>query len=430
MARAIDLAWRGWGRVHPNPLVGATVLAGGALVGEGWHAEYGDRHAEPIALRDAGERARGGTLVVTLEPCGHRGKQPPCADTIIRSGVRRVVAAVADPNPLAAGGGDRLRAAGIEVELGLLAQAAADQNAGFLHQFREPSRPYVAVKLATSIDGRIADAAGRSRWISGEAAQEYVHWLRAGFDAIAVGGRTARADDPQLTVRGSVEPRMEPRRVVFDAAADLDPELTLVRTARRVPTFLVTSPAAASLRVDRLAECGVTIVPAATLPDALRAAQRVRHRLAAGRRRRPAGGRAVGQELADRSTGCKVPSGWVSEGSRRSQAWPATRSTERRAGAPWSAGRWARTPCWCWTGSDVHRNRDGRRQGRRGPTGGAAASSSRSRRRIQGSRAGESVAVDGACLTVSGSRPGASWRMSSGRPSSAPDSATTRWASR
>lgn len=270
MARAIDLAWRGWGRVHPNPLVGATVLAAGALVGEGWHAEYGDRHAEPIALRDAGERARGGTLVVTLEPCSHRGKQPPCTDAIIRAGIRRVVAAVPDPNPVARGGADRLRDAGIEVELGLLGQPAADQNAIFLHQHRERGRPFVALKLATTLDARIGDAAGRSRWISGQAAQEYVHWLRAGYDAIGIGGRTARADDPQLTVRGPVEPRVEPRRVVFDAAADLDPELTLVRTARRVQTFLVTSPAALAERVDRLAECGMIIVPAATLAEGLR----------------------------------------------------------------------------------------------------------------------------------------------------------------
>ncbi|HYC32847.1 MAG TPA: bifunctional diaminohydroxyphosphoribosylaminopyrimidine deaminase/5-amino-6-(5-phosphoribosylamino)uracil reductase RibD [Gemmatimonadales bacterium] len=312
MARAIDLAWRGWGRVHPNPLVGATVIAGGALVGEGWHAEYGDRHAEPIALADAGERARGGTLVVTLEPCAHRGKQPPCTDAIVRSGIRRVVAAVADPNPLAAGGADRLRAAGVEVELGLLARQAADQNAMFLHQFRGAGRPFVAIKLATSIDGRIADAAGRSRWISGEAAQEYVHWLRAGYDAIAVGGRTARADDPQLTVRGPVDPRVEPRRVVFDAAADLDPELTVIRTARRIPTFVVTSPAAPSSRAERLAECGATIVPAASLADAMRAlgGYGIGSLLVEGGGR--LAGALVGQDLADRFYWVQSPL-WLGE---------------------------------------------------------------------------------------------------------------------
>jgi diaminohydroxyphosphoribosylaminopyrimidine deaminase/5-amino-6-(5-phosphoribosylamino)uracil reductase len=274
MARAVDLAWRGWGRVHPNPLVGATVLSGNALVGEGWHAEFGDRHAEPIALEHAGVRARGGTLVVTLEPCAHRGKQPPCADTIVAAGIRRVVLAVEDPNPVAAGGIERLRGAGLEVEIGMLARVAAAQNAAFLHRYRQADRPFVALKLATTLDGRIADLAGRSRWISGHDAQEYVHWLRAGFDAIAVGGRTARADDPQLTVRGSVEPRNPPRRVVFDSAADLDPDLTLVRTARRIPTLLVTSPGAPEERVERLAACGVTILPADSIAEGLQMLRR------------------------------------------------------------------------------------------------------------------------------------------------------------
>jgi diaminohydroxyphosphoribosylaminopyrimidine deaminase/5-amino-6-(5-phosphoribosylamino)uracil reductase len=339
MARALHLAWRGWGRVHPNPLVGATVVASGSLVGEGWHAEFGDVHAEPIALRDAGERARGATLVVTLEPCSHRGKQPPCTEAIIRAGVRRVVVALADPNPLAAGGADRLRAAGIDVELGLLGQAAADQNAAFVHRYVEPSRPFVAVKLATSLDGRIADAAGRSRWISGQPAQEYVHWLRAGFDAVAVGGRTARADDPQLTVRGPVEPRVEPRRVVFDAAADLDPGLTLVRTARRVPTLLVASPSAPAPRLERLAEAGVTIVPATTLADGLRALRGlgVDSLLVEGGGR--LAGALLGQELADRyyrvqsplwlgERGVPAISGLPSEPIDRAPRW---RVVERRA---------------------------------------------------------------------------------------------------
>jgi diaminohydroxyphosphoribosylaminopyrimidine deaminase/5-amino-6-(5-phosphoribosylamino)uracil reductase len=312
MARALDLAWRGWGRVHPNPLVGATVVAGGSLVGEGWHAEYGDRHAEPIALAQAGERARGATLAVTLEPCAHRGKQPPCVDAILRAGIRRVVAAVADPDPAAAGGADRLREAGIEVEIGVLARHAAAQNAAFLHRFREPARPFVALKLATTIDGRIADLAGRSRWISGTEAQEYVHWLRAGFDAVAVGGRTARADDPQLTVRGSVEPRNPPRRVVFDAAADLDPDLTLVRTARRTPTLLVTSPTAPAERVDRLAACGVTVLPAANLGEGLHVLRRagVESLLVEGGGR--LAGALLGQGLADRYYWLQSPL-WLGE---------------------------------------------------------------------------------------------------------------------
>jgi diaminohydroxyphosphoribosylaminopyrimidine deaminase/5-amino-6-(5-phosphoribosylamino)uracil reductase len=269
MSRALELAWRGWGRVHPNPLVGAVVLAGGEVVGEGWHAEYGDRHAEPLAIDRAGERARGSTLVVTLEPCDHQGKQPPCTEAIVRAGVRRVVAAMADPNPEARGGAARLGAIGVEVQVGAGREQAAAQNASFLHRFRNSSRPFVALKLATSLDGRIADAAGHSRWISGEAARDFVHWLRAGFDAIGVGGRTARADDPQLTVRGPVIPRVEPRRLIFDAGGDLDPGLTVVRTAREAPTTLVTGPGVPPDRLRGLTAAGVTVIQAHSLEEAL-----------------------------------------------------------------------------------------------------------------------------------------------------------------
>jgi diaminohydroxyphosphoribosylaminopyrimidine deaminase/5-amino-6-(5-phosphoribosylamino)uracil reductase len=271
MARALDLALRGWGRVQQDPLVGAVVLRGDEPVGEGWHAEYGDRHAETVALADAGERARGATLVVTLEPCSHQGKQPPCTDAIIRSGVTRVVAAIHDPNPIAAGGSERLRQAGIEVEVGPLADAAAVLNAPFLHGVRNPGRPFVALKLATTLDGRIADGFGRSRWISGEAAREYVQWLRAGFDAIAVGGRTARLDDPSLTVRGPVRPLAAPRRVVFDRAADLGPHLTMLRTAGETPTIVVVAPEADRTRVKRLEAAGASVVRTAKLAEALAA---------------------------------------------------------------------------------------------------------------------------------------------------------------
>jgi diaminohydroxyphosphoribosylaminopyrimidine deaminase/5-amino-6-(5-phosphoribosylamino)uracil reductase len=269
MSLALDLAWRGWGRVHPNPLVGAVVLAEGVLAGEGWHAEFGDRHAEPVALERAGEKARGATLVVTLEPCDHRDKQPPCTDAIVRAGVRRVVAAMADPNPEAKGGAARLGSLGLEVQVGVAREAAAAQNAIFLHRFRNHSRPFVALKLATSLDGRIADSSGHSRWISGEPARDYVHWLRAGFDAIGVGGRTVRVDDPRLTVRGSVTPRVSPRRVIFDAGADLDPRLTLVRTARETTTTVVTGEDAPHDRVDRLVAAGVSVVRAGSLEEGL-----------------------------------------------------------------------------------------------------------------------------------------------------------------
>jgi diaminohydroxyphosphoribosylaminopyrimidine deaminase / 5-amino-6-(5-phosphoribosylamino)uracil reductase len=269
MARALDLAWRGWGRVQPNPLVGAVVLRDGAVVGEGWHAEYGGAHAEAAALAGAGDKARGATVAVTLEPCAHQGKQPPCSGALIAAGVRRVVAALADPNPVAAGGAARLRAAGIEVELGLLEREAADQNAAFLHNLRDSTRPFVALKLATTLDGRIADANGNSRWISGEEAREFVHWLRAGFDAIAVGGVTARADNPSLTVRGSVRPRTTPLRVVFAADGDLPANLEVVRTARAVPTFAIVAPSAPSARLDPARAAGVEVLQSPDLAHAL-----------------------------------------------------------------------------------------------------------------------------------------------------------------
>jgi diaminohydroxyphosphoribosylaminopyrimidine deaminase / 5-amino-6-(5-phosphoribosylamino)uracil reductase len=269
MAHALGLAWRGWGRVQPNPLVGAVILQDGKLVGEGWHPEFGDRHAEAVALAAASDRARGATMVVTLEPCSHQGKQPPCTEAIIQAGIRRVVAAIRDPNPIAAGGGEQLRSAGIEVELGTSADAAAAQNAIFLYTLRDTSRPFVALKLATTLNGRIADGFGRSRWISGEQAREYVQWLRAGFDAIAVGGRTARFDDPSLTVRGPVQPRIPPRRVVFDSAADLGPQLTLVRTATEIPTIAAVASGADPARVRRLEGAGVTVLTTRSLAQAL-----------------------------------------------------------------------------------------------------------------------------------------------------------------
>jgi diaminohydroxyphosphoribosylaminopyrimidine deaminase / 5-amino-6-(5-phosphoribosylamino)uracil reductase len=259
MRRALDLARRGWGRVAPNPLVGAVVLKDGAVVGEGFHAVFGGPHAEVEALRAAGERARGATLVVTLEPCAHHGKTPPCTDAILAAGVRRVVAAIRDPDPEAGGGLERLRAGGVDVAHGFFAEAAAALNAPFLFVREQTSRPFVALKLATSIDGRIADRDGNSRWVSGPEARDFGHWLRAGFDAIAVGGTTALRDNPQLTVRGSITPRRPPIRVVFDRRAMLNDGVTLVRTAREVPTWVVASREAPETSVALLERAGVRV---------------------------------------------------------------------------------------------------------------------------------------------------------------------------
>jgi len=269
MRRALDLAWRGWGRVSPNPIVGAVVLRGNETVAEGWHAEFGGPHAELNALHAAGENAKGGTLVVTLEPCAHHGKTPPCTDAIRAAGIRRVVAAIRDPDPDARGGFEVLKRAGIETRVGPLAEEAAAQNAPFLFSRQQTDRPYVALKLATSIDGRIADAGGSSQWISGPEARDHVHWLRAGFDAIAVGGTTALMDNPQLTARGGLQPRKPPVRIVFDRRAMLNLGVSLVQTAREVPTWVVASPEAPIANVSVLEGNGVRVFRPETLAQGL-----------------------------------------------------------------------------------------------------------------------------------------------------------------
>ena len=229
MERALAIAVQGWGRVAPNPLVGAVLLRDGEIVGEGYHAAFGDPHAEVAALESCDD-PRGATCVVTLEPCAHEGKTPPCADALIGAGVARVVVAVADPNPAAAGGIARLRWAGIEVSVGLCETHAAALNAPFLFCASRPDRPYVALKLATSLDGQLADATGKSQWLSGSEARAFVQWLRAGFGAIGVGRGTAVADDPLLTVRGPLEPRRPPTRVLFARDGEVPRKLRMFDT--------------------------------------------------------------------------------------------------------------------------------------------------------------------------------------------------------
>jgi diaminohydroxyphosphoribosylaminopyrimidine deaminase/5-amino-6-(5-phosphoribosylamino)uracil reductase len=271
MGRALELALKGWGRVAPNPLVGCVLLRDELVVGEGWHAEYGGLHAEAAALAQAGAAARGATAVVTLEPCDHQGKQPPCTTALSEAGIARVVAAVADPTTAARGGAERLRTAGIGVELGLREEEARAQNAVFFHRASGAARPFVALKLATTMDARIADHTGRSRWISGEEARDFVHWLRAGFDAIAVGAHTARTDDASLTVRGEVEPRRVPRRVVFDRSGELPNSLALVRTAGSIPTVLITESVGPSVRLADLEVAGVVVHRVTSLRTGLEA---------------------------------------------------------------------------------------------------------------------------------------------------------------
>jgi diaminohydroxyphosphoribosylaminopyrimidine deaminase / 5-amino-6-(5-phosphoribosylamino)uracil reductase len=269
MRRALVLARRGWGRTAPNPMVGAVVVRGDAIVGEGWHAEYGGPHAEVVALDAAGPRARGATVYVTLEPCAHTGNTPPCTDALVRAGVSHVVCAVRDPNPVAAGGAQRLEEAGIEVAFGLEESEALELNAPFFHALTS-TRPFVTLKLATSIDGAIADPFGRSQWLTGEPARRVVHRLRAGYDAIAVGAGTAIADDPSLTVRSGRRPRLAPARIVFDRRARLPLTSSLVRTARVIRTIAVVADAS-SIGARSLSDAGIQLVEAATLETALRA---------------------------------------------------------------------------------------------------------------------------------------------------------------
>jgi diaminohydroxyphosphoribosylaminopyrimidine deaminase/5-amino-6-(5-phosphoribosylamino)uracil reductase len=264
-------------------MVGAVLLRHGEIAGEGCHCEYGGAHAEVQAL-SACEDPAGTTCVVTLEPCCHYGKTPPCTQRLLEAGVRRVVYAVSDPSEHAGGGGELLRSAGVDVESGLEAGAAAALNAAFLWSTVRQNRPFVALKLAASLDGYVADSSGKSQWISSPEAREYVHWLRAGFDAIAVGRGTAEVDDPQLTVRGALAPRVTPTRVVFGQSGQLSGDLQLVRTARDVPTVFITGLAAAERAAELLRDSGVEVIAADNLQEALAAlrAKGVRSLLAEG----------------------------------------------------------------------------------------------------------------------------------------------------
>jgi diaminohydroxyphosphoribosylaminopyrimidine deaminase/5-amino-6-(5-phosphoribosylamino)uracil reductase len=240
MTHALARAARGRGAVEPNPMVGAVVLdAHGQLAGEGWHRKFGEAHAEVNAFATAGANARGGTLVVTLEPCCHHGKTPPCTAAVLAAGVRRVVVAMADPFPKVAGGGIKLlRDAGIDVTVGVCEQEAKALNAPYL-KLLSSGRPWVHVKWAMTLDGKIATRTGDSKWISGEESRAVVHALRGRMDAVLVGGGTVRADDPALTARPP-GPRVA-ARVVVTASGELPTRCQLRATARDVPVIVFTA---------------------------------------------------------------------------------------------------------------------------------------------------------------------------------------------
>jgi diaminohydroxyphosphoribosylaminopyrimidine deaminase/5-amino-6-(5-phosphoribosylamino)uracil reductase len=258
MRRALELAGRGRGAVEPNPLVGAVLIREGEVVGEGWHQRFGGPHAEVEALRTAGDAARGATCYVTLEPCCHCGKTPPCTRALIQARVARVIAACRDPfPPVAANGLSELRAAGIAVEAGLLRREAQELNAPYF-KLRATGRPFVTAKWAMTLDGKVASRTGDSRWVSSPEARERVQRLRAVSDAVLVGIGTVLADDPLLTCR-----RASPRtltRIVLDSSARLPLGSRLVETAAESPVLVAATGGAAAERMAALRARGVEVL--------------------------------------------------------------------------------------------------------------------------------------------------------------------------
>ncbi|MFZ1936482.1 MAG: bifunctional diaminohydroxyphosphoribosylaminopyrimidine deaminase/5-amino-6-(5-phosphoribosylamino)uracil reductase RibD [Thermoguttaceae bacterium] len=273
--RALELARRGEGLVEPNPMVGCVIAQGAEIIGEGWHRRFGEAHAEVEALQIAGDRAAGGTLYVTLEPCCHHGKTPPCTDAILASGVRRVVVAMRDPFPQVQGGGiAALRAVGIAVEVGLLQAEAVRLNAPYL-KLVETGQPWIIAKWAMTLDGKIATHTGESQWISNPRSREIVHALRGRVDAVVIGRGTAERDDPLLTARPGTVPiiaaakmglspsaAMAQRiaaRVILDTQASLSSESQLVRTVGQSPVLVAVGNEAPAANCHRLRDAGCEV---------------------------------------------------------------------------------------------------------------------------------------------------------------------------
>jgi diaminohydroxyphosphoribosylaminopyrimidine deaminase/5-amino-6-(5-phosphoribosylamino)uracil reductase len=258
MHRALRIARRGY--THPNPMVGCVLVRNGDVVGEGFHPLAGEPHAEVFALRAADHAARGATAYVSLEPCSHFGRTPPCAGALIEAGVSRVVVAVEDPNPRVSGAGiARLRDAGIEVEVGLLADKAALLNEDFFH-FQKTGRPFVILKAAQTLDGKIATHERDSKWITGPGARTYVHELRARSGAVLIGVGTALADDPMLTARTAKPAPRQPIRLVLDPWLRLSVESALAKSASHFPTIVICRKEADEDRAKNLYLCGIEIL--------------------------------------------------------------------------------------------------------------------------------------------------------------------------
>lgn len=266
MERALALARRAIGQTSPNPMVGAVVVKNRRIIGEGYHHRAGLPHAEVHALNAAGDRAQGSDLYVTLEPCSTHGRTPPCTDAIIAAGIRRVVAAAVDPNPKHSGQGlELLKKAGVRVEVGLLGEAAGRLNEPF-NKWIRTGMPFVTVKAAMSLDGKIATRTGESKWITGEKARAFVQELRRGVDAVMVGSGTIAADNPHLTVRdGNVD--RQPWRVIVDSRGRGALTANVFSDEHRQRTITLTSERAPELWRKQLAECGVTVLPCALRDD-------------------------------------------------------------------------------------------------------------------------------------------------------------------
>ena len=263
MTHALALAARGLGRTWPNPAVGCVITRGDRVIGRGWTQPGGRPHAETMALMQAGD-ASGATAFVTLEPCAHHGKTPPCAEALIAAGITRVVTALTDPDQRVSGRGHAmLEAAGIRVTQGVCAGAARRLNAGFLKRVTQ-GLPHVTLKLATTVDGRIATASGQSRWITGPEARRYVHLLRLTHDAVLVGSGTAQADDPDLTAR-DMGATHQPLRIVMDRSLSHSPDSRLGRTAQDVPVWMMHAQEADPARIAAWQETGAKMIPCPTL---------------------------------------------------------------------------------------------------------------------------------------------------------------------
>ncbi|WP_137136999.1 bifunctional diaminohydroxyphosphoribosylaminopyrimidine deaminase/5-amino-6-(5-phosphoribosylamino)uracil reductase RibD [Rhizobium sp. FKY42] len=268
MAEALSLGMQELGATWPNPAVGCIIVKEGQVVGRGWTQKTGRPHAEAVALAEAGPAAEGATAYVTLEPCSHHGKTSPCAEALIAAKVARVVVATEDPDPRVSGRGlSILREAGVDVAVGVLEREARASNAGFLKRI-EAGRPFVTLKLATALDGRIATASGESQWITGPEARKEVHAMRARHDAVMVGGGTVRADNPSLTVRGVGEPKA-PIRIIVSAALDIAEDGNLARSAHHPPVWLFHGPDCSRERCDAWTSRGARLFQAELSGDQL-----------------------------------------------------------------------------------------------------------------------------------------------------------------